>query len=128
MSLSQDDSKSFLQHEKRCGEGVPNPDKSRPLPERSGTIPGSSTIKATLGISEHTSSLNQSQPSRPVMIIDRIVLVSICLLVVLGFCVPIIIYALDTDKGAAKLTLNIDVDQCTTYQVSLRKHYVNYPP
>ena len=134
MSLShyrQEDSTSSLQHEtslkrSQCGEGA-KPDFSRPQLERSDMIKSTITVlvKATLGISEHTSTLNRSQPSRPVVIIDRIVLVSICMLVVLGFCVPIIIYALDTDKSAAKITLNIDVDQCTTYQVSFK--YDSYP-
>jgi len=115
-----------IQHEtskRSCAEleGAPNT-ASKPQPKRSDTINSIAVlVKATLGISEHAASpLNRSQPSRPVVLVDRIVLVSICMLVVLGFCVPIIIYALDTDKRAAKITLDIDVDQCisvATYQV-----------
>jgi len=107
---------------KKFGEDVP---KAKPEPERSDTI-NSILVKATFGVSERSwvSALNrlQGQPSRPVVLIDRIVLVSICMVVALGFCVPIIIYAVDADRGGADnstITLDFDIDQCSSASVPL---------
>ena len=45
--------------------------------------------------------------------IERIILISICVAVAAGFSAPIIIYALDTDRGNnATISVDIDVDNC----------------
>ena len=108
---------------KKFGEDVP---KAKPKPEQSDTI-NSILVKATFGISERSwvNALNRlrDQPSaRPVVLVDRIVLVSICMVVAMGFCVPIIIYAVDADRSGADnstITLDFDVDQCSSASVTL---------
>ena len=46
--------------------------------------------------------------------IERILLTSICIVVAAAFTVPIIIYALDTDRGDnSTILVDIDVDSCT---------------
>ena len=45
--------------------------------------------------------------------IERVVLISICVAVAGGFTVPIIIYAVDTDRGDnSTISFDLDVDNC----------------
>ena len=45
--------------------------------------------------------------------IERVVLILICVAVAGGFTVPIIIYAVDTDRGDnSTISINLDVDNC----------------
>jgi len=125
-SFTKEDGKSFQgtsNDVKNLGKNAPKPAK----PEGSDTI-NSVLVKATFGISENSwnNALNRSrsQPSRPVVLVDRIVLVSICIVVILGFCVPIIIYAVDTERGGAgnsTIVLDLDVDQCSSVSVMLNQ-------
>ena len=49
--------------------------------------------------------------------IERVFIISICTAVAVGFTIPIIIYAVDTDRGSDNSTLSIDfdVDNCPSY-------------
>ena len=45
--------------------------------------------------------------------IERVVLISICAAVAVGCTVPIIIYAVDTDRGDnSAISIDLDVDKC----------------
>ena len=56
--------------------------------------------------------------------IERVFVISICIAVAIGFTVPIIIYAADTDRGSDNSTLSIDlnVDNCPSFDMQVR-HY-----
>lgn len=61
---------------------------------------------------------------------ERIFLISICLAVAGGFIVPIIIYAVDTDRGGnSTLSIDLDIDNCpvsdTDIQVCLSENACN---
>lgn len=44
---------------------------------------------------------------------ERVILISICIAIAGGFTVPVIIYALDTDRGDnSTLSIDLDVDNC----------------
>ena len=49
--------------------------------------------------------------------IEIVFIISICTAVAVGFTIPIIIYAVDTDRGSDNSTLSIDldVDNCPSY-------------
>ena len=53
--------------------------------------------------------------------IERVFLISICVAVAVGFTVPIIIYAVDTDRGSDNSTLSIDlyVDNCPSFDMQV---------
>ena len=53
--------------------------------------------------------------------VERIFLVSICIGVALGFIVPIIIYAVDSDRGDnSTLSIDFDVDNCPAVNMQVR--------
>ena len=46
---------------------------------------------------------------------ERVILISVCIAIAVGFTIPIIIYAIDTDRGDnSTLSIDIDVDSCQT--------------
>ena len=46
---------------------------------------------------------------------ERVILILVCIAIAAGFTVPIIIYAIDTDRGDnSTLSIDIDVDSCQT--------------
>ena len=46
---------------------------------------------------------------------ERVILILVCIAIAVGFTVPIIIYAIDTDRGHnSTLIIDIDVDSCQT--------------
>ena len=53
--------------------------------------------------------------------VERVFLILICIAVVVGFTVPIIIYAVDTDRGSDNSTLSIDldVDNCPSFDMQV---------
>ena len=59
--------------------------------------------------------------------IERVSVISICIAVAIGFTIPIIIYAVDTDRGSDNSTLSIDldVDNCPSFDVQVC-YYSNY--
>ena len=53
--------------------------------------------------------------------VERIFLVSICIGVALGFTAPIIIYAVDSDRGDnSTLSIDFDVDSCPAVNMQVR--------
>ena len=46
---------------------------------------------------------------------ERVILIAVCIAIAVGFTIPIIIYAIDTDRGEnSTLSIDIDVDSCQT--------------
>ena len=46
---------------------------------------------------------------------ERVILTVVCIVIAAGFTIPIIIYAIDTDRGEnSALSIDIDVDSCQT--------------
>ena len=46
---------------------------------------------------------------------ERVILILVCIAIAVGFTTPIIIYAIDTDRGEhSSLLIDIDVDSCQT--------------
>jgi len=65
--------------------------------------------------------------SKTIVTIEEIILVCICVAVGLSFCVPIIIYAVDSDRGADNSTIeiDIDVDNCSSTNIIQRVRQVS---
>jgi len=56
--------------------------------------------------------------------IQQIILGFACAFVIMGFCVPIIIYAVDSNRGGeySTISLAVEVDNCTTSQPTVSQH------
>jgi len=100
-----------------CLEAEKSLEKS--VSDKSKTI-SSEVIRSLLKIDEaQKSKPNQSACcsylKRNFVLIERVVLISICIAIAGGFTVPIIIYAVDTDRGDnSTISIDIDVDNCPT--------------
>ena len=58
--------------------------------------------------------------------VERILLTSICIVVAAAFTVPIIIYALDTDRGDnSTISVDIDVDSCPASNTNVQVLFVH---
>ena len=59
------------------------------------------------------------ESSKSVVTVGEIIFVCICVVVAMGFCVPVIIYAVDSDRSSADnstLDIEIDIDNCSSAQ------------
>ena len=86
------------------------------------------TVDETANVkSSHTLSTCLKQTAILVWI-ERVFIISVCIAVAIGFTIPIIIYAADTDRGSdnSSLSIDLDVDNCPSFdmQVCLANNYL----
>ena len=113
----------------------PEPDKRRAF-DKIGTISSAVTLSAAM---EPSSKVNEKVAAKnnksdqiqgncctylkqtaTLVWIERIFLISICTAVAGAFAVPIIIYALDTDRGDnSTISIDLNVDNCSTLDVQV---------
>ena len=107
--------------------GVSNPEADKSL-EKSAcdknetissavTLPSAASSKVDKEVAKNNK-LNQQIAT--LVWIERIFLISICTAVAGAFTVPIIIYALDMDRGDnSTISIDLNVDNCTTLDVQV---------